>query len=250
MKEPKNIIEVKDLSFSYSQEDIDILKDINFTLQERDFLGLIGPNGGGKSTLIKIILGLLKVEKGSVKVFGKSPEEARVDIGYVPQYINIDLDYPISVWEAVLMGRLGYKKFWQRYNEEDKKITEKYLKILDLWEHRNKAIGDLSGGQRQRVLISRALVREPKLLLLDEPTNNIDPKTGKSFYDLLAELNKKITIIIVSHDIVAVSSYITKVFALNRNIICHDHPGVCESIMRESYGFEARLLDHDKLSLN
>ncbi len=213
------IIEAKSLFFSYNNK-IDILSDVNFEVQENDFIGLIGPNGGGKTTLLKLILGLLKPTKGKILVFGKKPKTNWNKMGYVPQYSKIDLDYPINVWEIVLTGRLGFKKIGSRYSKEDKIHSENILKKLNLWNLRQKSIGDLSGGQRQRVLIARALVRKPELLLLDEPTNNVDTQSGSDLYDLLHELNKEMTIIVVSHDIGSISKYVNKVFCLNKTINC------------------------------
>ncbi len=238
----KTIIQAKNIFFAYEAEHL-ILEDVNFTAYEKDFLGLIGPNGGGKTTFLKIILGLLEPQKGTIRVFGTSPKKSRDQIGYVPQYAKINLDFPIQVQEAVLLGRLGYKKFGTSYNRKDLKICEEVLESLGLSSLKNKPIKALSGGQRQRVLIARALVRKPKLLLLDEPTNNVDPKSGKNFYDMLSELNKKITIILISHDLVAISKHINHVCCLNRKLICHTHAGVCEKIIKH-YNFDTRPLNH------
>jgi len=214
------IIQGKNISYSYNKI-ADVLSDISFNVNEKDFIGLIGPNGGGKSTLLKIILGLLIPDKGSIRIFGKKPKYVRDKIGYVPQYSQIDLNYPISVWEIVISGLLGRKKIGSRFNEKDKaktfKILEK-MKLLDLME---TPVGQLSGGQRQRVLVARALVRNPKLLLLDEPTNNVDQESGSDLYKLLHNLNKNIAIMIVSHDVSTVSKYVNKIFCLNIEMVCH-----------------------------
>jgi len=215
------IIKAKNLYFSYNNK-IDILADVNFEVLENDFVGLIGPNGGGKTTLFKLVLGLLEPTRGEISVFGQKPNMNLDKIGYVPQYNKIDLNYPIDVWEVVLTGRLGFIKVGSRYRKEDKVQTEGILKELNLWDLRKKSIGDLSGGQRQRVLIARALVRKPKLLLLDEPTNSVDAQSGSDLYDLLHELNKKMTIMVVSHDIGSISKYVNKVFCLNKTINCSD----------------------------
>jgi len=215
-----SIIQGKQISYSYNKK-IDVLSDINFNVYEKDFVGLIGPNGGGKSTLLKIILGLLVPDKGSIRVFGGKPTKARNKIGYVPQYSQIDLNYPISVWEIVISGLLGRKTIGSSFNEKDKAKTSKILRQMKLMDLKDTSVGELSGGQRQRVLLSRALVRNPKLLLLDEPTNNVDQESGKDLYKLLHDLNKSIAIILVSHDTGTISKYINKVFCLNRKMICN-----------------------------
>jgi zinc transport system ATP-binding protein len=214
------IIQAKNISYSYNKK-TDVLSGVSFIVDEKDFIGLIGPNGGGKSTLLKIILGLLTPDKGSIKVFGKNPADARNRIGYVPQYSQIDLNYPISVWEVVISGLLGRKTIGSRFNEKDNAKTTEALEKMKLFNLKDKPIGELSGGQRQRVLLSRALVRNPELLLLDEPTNNVDQESGSDLYKLLNELNSNVTVMIVSHDVGTISKYINKVFCLNKKMICN-----------------------------
>ena len=216
-----NIIEAKNVNFSY-YPNVLVLEDLSFIVHEKDFVGVVGPNGGGKTSLFKLILGLTKPDNGNITVFGKSPQKARALVGYVPQYSNIDLNYPINVMEVVLSGRLNLRKIGQRLTPNDKTLAEETLNKLHLWELRKKSIGDLSGGQRQRVLIARALVRKPELLLLDEPTNSVDAKSGVDLYDILNILNENITIMVVSHDYHMISSYINRVFCLNKMLSCND----------------------------
>ncbi len=236
-----DIIEAKNINFSYIKGN-KVLDRINFVVDNDDFVALIGPNGGGKTTLLKVILGLLQPDNGSLKVFGKKPEEARDYIGYVPQYAKIDLNYPIDAWTVVLTGLLGYKKIGQSYSREDKKNVESILRKLGLWNLKDKNIGQLSGGQRQRVLIARALVRQPKLLLLDEPTNNVDSKSGQDLYDFLDGLKKEMAIIVVSHNFSSISSYVSKVFCLNKKISCNN----LEKLNTEERAAKIHIIHHEE----
>ena len=214
-----NAIEVKNLSFSYDQK---VLEDINLEVKEGDFTVIIGPNGGGKSTLLKLILGILKPQKGEIKVFGRDIEESLNLIGYVPQNTNINVDFPIKVYEVVLMGHIKEKKWGFGYSEIEKSCALHSLREVGMEEFAYKKIGDLSGGQRQRVMIARALCNHPKILLLDEPTANIDIDGQKMIYELLKKLNKDITIVTVSHDLSVILEYASKVAHINKKITFHD----------------------------
>jgi zinc transport system ATP-binding protein len=216
----ESVIFAENINYSYNKN-TNVLENIGFEVQRNDFIGLIGPNGGGKSSLLKIVLGLINPDQGKIMVFGDNPKKSRDRIGYVPQYSRIDLDYPITVQEVVMSGLLGRKIIGSFFSEEEKEKTGQALEIMKLSNLKNRAIGDLSGGQRQRVLLARALVRDPELLLLDEPTNNVDQEGGNDLYELLSVLNKRMTIIIVSHDFSAVSKYVNRIFCLNKKIICH-----------------------------
>ena len=238
-----NIVTIKNLDFSYIKG-VKVLDGVNLVIQPRDFLGLIGPNGGGKTTLLKIILGLLQLDKGTIKVFNQEPAAARGQIGYVPQYAKIDLDYPINTLEVVLMGLLGNKKILQRFNSQDKEQALGALAKVGMKDLAKKQIGELSGGQRQRVLIARALVREPKLLILDEPTSSVDTKAGSDFFELLKKLNRNIAIIVVSHDIGMISPYINKVACLNNTLYYHDSSEINEALIESGYKCDIELLGH------
>ena len=189
------VISVRHLWAGYEGENI--LEDINLSVRELDFVGIIGPNGGGKTTLIKVLLGLIEPQQGAVKVFGKSVEKGRKYLGYVPQFVECDRAFPITVWDVVKMGRLG-KSSPQKDNE---KVTEALgqVEILDL---KDKRIGELSGGQRQRVYIARALATEPKLLILDEPTSALDSQNEKEIIDIVLAIPG--TKLIVSHKPLAI----------------------------------------------
>ena len=239
----ENIVTIENLDFSYTKG-VKVLENINLNIAARDFLGIIGANGGGKTTLLKIILGLLSPDKGAVEVFGQKPATARDRIGYVPQYAKIDLDYPINVLEVVLMGLLGGKKILQRFSRHDKKKALEALEKVGLAGLAKKQIGELSSGQRQRVLIARALVRDPKLLILDEPTSSVDTKAGSDFFKLLKELNQKIAIVVVSHDIGMISPYINKVACLNNTLYFHDSGEIDEALIKSGYKCDIELLGH------
>ena len=215
-----NIIEVKNLSFAYDKQIV--LENINLNIEEKDFFAIIGPNGGGKSTFLKAILGLNKVKKGLVKILGKEPKKNLSSIGYVPQNTNVNIDFPIKVIEVVMMGHVGHKRPLFGYKKEESLCALGALKQVGMEEFANKKIGSLSGGQRQRVMIARALCANPKILLLDEPTANIDVDGQKQIYDLLKVLNKTITIIVVSHDISVILEYANKVAHINKKLTFHD----------------------------
>jgi zinc transport system ATP-binding protein len=212
-----NAVEIQNLNLNYS--DLNVLKDINITIKDKEFTAIIGPNGGGKTTLLKIILGLIKPSSGKVKVYGKTSSYKKNLIGYVPQFTKFEKNFPINVIDVVLMGRLKYgRKIFQKYSKKDIDIAENIMKSLGIYELKDRQIGQLSGGQMQKVLIARALCMEPKLLLLDEPTASIDIKSKNSIYSLLKDLNKDITIIIVTHDTGTIFSYTDRVFYLNKTL--------------------------------
>jgi zinc transport system ATP-binding protein len=227
-----SIISIKNLSFSYDKDII--LDNINLDVDENDFLAIIGPNGGGKSTLIKNILGLLEPKDGQITIFNNSNKKYLSKIGYVPQNTNININFPITVLEVVMMGHIRDKKeenksknflhkyFKIGYNEFEKSCALSALQQVGMEKYASKKIGSLSGGQRQRVMIARALCNHPSILILDEPTASIDVEGQKQIYDLLKELNKHITIIVISHDISLTMEYANKVAHINRKLTFHD----------------------------
>ena len=208
------IIEIKNLFFAYDK--IDVLEDINLDILDNDFLAIIGPNGGGKSTLLKLILGLLKSKRGFIKKDLKN-----LSIGYVPQNTNLNIDFPITSLEVVLMGHTGKKKSFFGYKKDDISCALNSLKQVGMEDFADSKIGDLSGGQRQRVFIARALCSNPKIMLLDEPTASIDVKGQSEIYDLLKDLNKSISIVVISHDISVLMNYAKNVAHINKNLVYH-----------------------------
>jgi len=187
-------IQVENLHFSIGGHAI--LKDVNLTLEQREFLAVIGPNGGGKTTLLKLMLGLLRPDRGKIEIFGGRPDRYSHRIGYVPQHVDSNKRFPISVFDVTLMGRLqpGMKRTAHR--GKDRTAAEEALRRMEMWEFRNHRIGELSGGQRQRVFIARALASEPDMLFLDEPTASVDAKGQTEFYNILKTLNETITIVV------------------------------------------------------
>lgn len=187
---------------------------------------MIGPNGGGKTTLLKIILGLLKPLSGRVSVMGGNAVKYSSFIGYVPQNVHVNSTFPITALDVVLMGTLGAGNRWgEDRSDKNNKIT-RAMTVLDrlkMSSHAHKKIGELSGGQRQLIFIARALMTRPKLLLLDEPTASIDATGQASFFELLQDLNKEVAILVVSHDLVVVSKYVKSVACVNQGLHYHGH---------------------------
>ncbi|MGA1932807.1 metal ABC transporter ATP-binding protein [Arcobacter sp. YIC-464] len=218
------ILEIKDLSFEYSKN-IKVLENINLNVDSDDFLAIIGPNGGGKSTLLKLILGLIKTKEGSLSKYIKNEQ-----IGYVPQNTNLNIDFPITALEVVLMGHITAKKRIFGYAKEDIECAKHSLEQVGMKGFENRKIGDLSGGQRQRVFIARALCSNPKVILLDEPTASIDVKGQNEIYELLKQLNKDICIVVVSHDISVLLNYAKKVAHVNKNLVYHSLENIQENI--------------------
>jgi len=211
------------VDFSYNGEDV-VLSDINLTIREHDFMAVIGPNGGGKSTLVRLILGLLKPDKGQIRVLGERPGKLTQALGYVPQNVHINDHFPITALDVVLMGCLGTGGHFEqskRTRKECEKDGLATLERLGMAKHARKKIGELSGGQRQRVFIARALMTQPRLLLLDEPTAGIDSGGRKDFLNLLETLNKDVAIVVVTHDLFAVSGYVKSVACVNHRLHYH-----------------------------
>lgn len=222
----KYAIQVQNLSFAY--QDQVVLNDVNMQIPDGSFVGIFGPNGGGKTTLLKLLMGFLKPLKGSLEIFGNPPNRVWPAIAYVPQVMRFDRLFPISVLEVVLMGRLSHLPWYGRYKESDREEARKALDQVGLSGLEDRLFGTLSGGQAQRVLIARALVTKPKLLLLDEPTASIDSKTQQEIYALLHKLKDSMTILIVTHDLVVSIEYVEKVFCVQQAVTALNPKQVCE----------------------
>jgi len=236
------IIEISDLWFSFNG--VSVLKEVNLTIHQGNFLALLGPNGGGKTTLLKLMLGILKPDRGTIRVFGKPPLKAAHRVGYVPQQVDVNQSFPISVMDVVLMGRLRYGKGWSRYSRTDKMAAQNALERVEMWEFRDRRIKELSLGQRQRVFVARALVSEPELLLLDEPTASVDPKVQTDLYNFLKELNETVTIIVVSHDLNFLSSYVKCVACVNQRVYYHDAAEITGEMLEKAYHCPVELIAH------
>ena len=237
------VIELEDVWAGYESDRV--LEAVNFRMEAGDYVGLIGPNGGGKTTLIKVILGLIKPERGSVRVMGVSPEKGRQFIGYVPQIQQDDKAFPIKVWDVVSMGRLKPDLLHNlSLKDADKKIVERSLRQMDILDLAKRSINELSGGQRQRVTIARALATEPKILLLDEPTSSVDSRSSSQLYDLLAELNQSISILLISHDLTAISTYVKTIGCVNRRLVYNGQKEITAEMVSSAYECPVDLVAH------
>ncbi len=235
-------IEMENVWFSY--EGTSILEDVNIILEQGDFLGIIGPNGGGKTTLLKLMLGVLKPDKGRVRILGQEPHDAGYRVGYVPQNVDFNRIFPVSVMDVTLMGRLNRSRIGKGYSRNDRDKVREILQKVGMWDYRNRPIGKLSGGQRQRVFIARALVTDPKLLFLDEPTAGVDHEFEVDLYDFLKALNKEVTIVVITHDIGVVSSYMKSIACVNRRLMFHKGGKITQEMIDMAYQCPVDLIAH------
>ncbi len=227
------IVEIKNVWFAYNGQTV--LEDVSLDIQQGDFIAMIGPNGGGKTTLLKLMLGLLKPDKGAIRVLGDSTEKASHHIGYVSQDVHINRSFPITATDVVLMGKLEPNRRWAKSSVQDRDEALDALERMEIESFADNKIGELSGGQRQRVFIARALVTQPKVLLLDEPTASIDAKGQAEFHRLLKTLNKDIPILVVSHDLVAISTYVKSVACINKRLHYHHQAEITGEMLEEMY---------------
>ena len=221
------------------------IENVTWEVEEHDFAAIIGPNGGGKTTLLKAILGLLPLAAGSISIFGHPPSEGRDLIGYVPQFHTFDFSFPITVSEMILQSRLPQKRrFLSGYSEEDYQAMERSMDLIGLSGLSDHPIADLSGGQQQRAIIARALAGDPHLLILDEPTVYIDAPAEELFFSLIGKLRETMAVIIVTHDISAISGQVNRIACLNRRLYTHGDATITEDMLTSVYGCPVDLIAH------
>jgi zinc transport system ATP-binding protein len=220
------IVELSDVCFSYHE--IPVLRNITFSIHKGEFVGIIGPNGGGKTTLLKLIMGFLKPDKGTIKVFGKDPENARQHLAYVPQSLRFDRQFPISVLEVVLSGRLSKLPWYGQYSDEDYDRAKDSLEKVQMSAFVDRPFGSLSTGQAQRVLIARALTSSPSLLLLDEPTASVDPNSEAEIQAILKKLSHSMTLMMVTHNLQTIVNEVKKVICVQGEAFPLKPEEVCE----------------------
>jgi zinc transport system ATP-binding protein len=243
-------VEAHGLSYAYGG--VDVLKDVDFALKEGEYLAVIGPNGGGKTTLLKLMLGILKPTEGSISLFGRpaSDPSARADIGYVPQRISgTATEFPATVREVVESGRTVRRRPFAPWSKEDEEAVSHALETLAIARLADRTIGSLSGGERQRAFIARAVAAQPRVLALDEPTVGVDAAAQQSFRDFLIHANREhgMTVVFVTHDVDFVSQEATSVLCLNHALVCHGRPGTYlkEDFLVKLYGRDVKLVDHE-----
>lgn len=238
----ETIISFEHVNFSYNGEIV--LSDVNLEIHDREMIGITGPNGGGKTTLLRLILGLIEPDRGKIQVFGDSPAKSSHRLGYVPQHMQFDSRFPVSVLDVVLMGLVN-KGGLGPFAGKQIHLAEEALETVDLFAYKNKRFSELSGGQRQRVLIARALASSPEMLLFDEPTANVDTTAGEKLYSILEQLNKKMTIMVVSHDIGFVNRQITSVICVNKQVAVHPTSELVGQTIIDLYGNDINMIRHD-----
>ncbi|MEX0961990.1 MAG: ABC transporter ATP-binding protein [Simkaniaceae bacterium] len=220
------MIQCRNLSFSYDEKTV--LEKISLSIHEGEFIGLIGPNGGGKTTFLNLLMGFLKPQSGSMTIFDKTPVKMRRLIGYVPQHLSFDKLFPITLEEVVLMGLLNETPLFKSYSPSAYKRSSAVLEQLDLLPLKNRLFGTLSGGQIQRTLIARALVSNPSLLLLDEPTASVDFESQKKIYELLSLLKKKVTILMVTHQVQPILKHVDRILCVQKHLSPLDPDEICK----------------------
>jgi zinc transport system ATP-binding protein len=229
------LVELKDVSFGYREELV--VEGVNLTIREKDYIGMIGPNGGGKSTIIKIIMGLVRPWSGTLTI------PSHVNIGYLPQYHSFDSRFPISVIEVVLSGLMRKNGVTSHWHRRDKALAMEILEMVGMAALSGKPIGELSGGQMQRVFIGRALISQPALLILDEPVTYVDNRFEQELYQLLEKINDQVAILLVSHDVGQILSSIKTIACVNRHLHYHPSNQITEKILA-SYNCPIDILTH------
>lgn len=238
------LIEINNLNFGYNEKSI--LHNIDFDVFENDFIGIIGPNGGGKSTLLKLILQQLTPKSGTIKYFTDNKETTKLKIGYLPQINHFDSKFPINIKDVVLSGLLTKKTIFRKLSVSEKAHADAIMGKFNLMNIREKAVGELSGGQIQKALLARAIISNPQVLLLDEPSTFVDANFEKELYSILEELNKEMAVIIVSHDVGMISSFVKTIACVNGEL--HYHPSnEINTELLKSYKCPIDLITHGKV---
>jgi len=240
-----SVIEVRNVSFSYLAAPV--LVDVNLTIYDRESVCIVGPNGGGKTTLLRLLLGQLQPDKGEILIFGQPPQQARLRLGYMPQRSESDPLFPVTVLDVVLMGRLGQPgpRGWLGWHgAADRRAAREALQQVHMADAAARPFAALSGGQRQRVLIARALCCHPDLLLLDEPMANVDSLVEARLFDELRELGRRMTIVLVSHDLGFVTNLVERVICVNRQVVAHPASQLTAELIRNMYGGDVNMVRH------
>ena len=238
----EKLLEVKDLTVKYGIKTV--LREVSFTLWKNDFLGIIGPNGGGKTTLLKAILGLLKPSAGQIIFYKENRPVNMLKIGYLPQINQIDRAFPISVHEVVASGLIGEKKGWRRYSGEQQQRINETLDRMGIREKAARPVSDLSGGELQRVLLCRAIVSHPDLLILDEPNTFVDKLYEAKLYQLLEEINRDMSIILVSHDTGTILPLVKNIACINETLHYHSGNNPTDEWLGQVYHCPIELIGH------
>jgi len=236
------VIEVVDLCFSYS--DSEVLHNVSFRVEPGDLVAMVGPNGGGKTTLLLLLLGILQPRWGKVRIFSHPPALVRSRIGYVPQQLHFDPRFPLTTLDVVLSGRVD-KHSLGPYRSRDRARSREALDRVGMADLAERSFARLSGGERQRVLVARALAGEPDLLLLDEPTANVDPQGSHLLHELFQELRREMTVLFVSHNVNVVSRHVNKIICVNRTAALHPIEEIISEAFTGAYGGELAVILHD-----
>lgn len=237
------LVELKNVSVSYGQKQV--LHDVCLTIKERDFLGIIGPNGGGKTTLVKTILGLTHITGGTLNYYSKGTQVQGISIGYLPQYNQIDKKFPITVYDVVLSGLK--KKWWKKYSAADHEAVRQMLDRMGVEKMADRPIGALSGGQIQRVLLGRAIISRPEMVILDEPNTYIDKRFEGQLYYILEEINKECAVVLVSHDIGAVLQNVRSIACVNETLDYHPDTELPDGWLEEKFNCPIDLVGHGNM---
>jgi zinc transport system ATP-binding protein len=239
------LIKIEHITAGYDNKTV--LKDVSLTVWEDDFLGIIGPNGGGKTTLLKVILGLIKPKSGEIRFYKKDAPCSGLKIGYLPQMNNIDKKFPISVREVVASGLASQKPLFKSFSKEQNERIDLVLEEMKISELAKRPIGELSGGQLQRVLLGRSIVSRPDVLILDEPNSYVDKRFESHFYELLEKINKESAIILVSHDIGTVLAMVKNIACVNETLHYHSGADITADWLNDKYACPIELMGHGDL---